>query len=74
VPIIAEIGVAVAHRGHGYVSELLSWATRCLVASGATRIVADTDRANTPMRAAFTRGGYREFRLRDDYLWERLEK
>ncbi|MGO8877631.1 MAG: hypothetical protein ACLQNG_17945 [Acidimicrobiales bacterium] len=38
---------------------------------GADRIVADADRANTPMRAAFRRAGYREFRGRDDYLWRR---
>lgn len=70
-PIIGEIGVAAPHRGHGYVKDLLSWATRRLTAYGATRIVADTDRANTPMRAAFMRGGYREFRWRDDYQWRR---
>ena len=68
-PIICEIGVAQPHRGHGYVNDLLSWATRRLAESGARVIEADTDRANTPMRSAFAKNGYREFRWRDDYEW-----
>jgi RimJ/RimL family protein N-acetyltransferase len=68
-PIICEIGVAQPHRGNGYVDDLLFWATRRLAESGARVIQADTDRANTPMRAAFAKGGYREFRWRDDYEW-----
>jgi RimJ/RimL family protein N-acetyltransferase len=71
IPIIGEIGVAQPHRGHGLVGDLLSWGTRRLAESGAHRIVADTDRANAPMRAAFAKGGYRESRWRDDYLWHR---
>jgi RimJ/RimL family protein N-acetyltransferase len=70
-PIICEIGVAQPHRGNGYVNDLLSWATRRLVESGARQIQADTDRSNTPMRAAFVKGGYREIRWRDDYKWHR---
>lgn len=70
-PMVAEIGVAVSHRGNGYVDDLLSWATRLLASSGAERIIADTDRANVPMRAAFDRAGFREFRWRDDYQWNR---
>jgi RimJ/RimL family protein N-acetyltransferase len=68
-PVIAEIGVAAGHRGQGYVDDLLSWATELLAALGPGRIVADTDRANAPMRAAFQRAGYGEFRWRDDYEW-----
>ena len=71
VPIVGEIGVAIAHRGRGYVDDLLAWATGVLMTSGAERIVADTDRANGPMRAAFRRADYQEIRWRDDYAWRR---
>lgn len=71
--MIGEIGVAANHRGIGYVDDLLGWATRLLASCGAQRIVADTDRVNTPMRAAFGRAGYRELRWRDDYRWQRDE-
>jgi RimJ/RimL family protein N-acetyltransferase len=71
LPIIGEVGVAVEHRGQGYVDDLLSWGTDVLVAAGAERIAADTDRVNTPMRAAFHRAGYRESHWRDDYRWRR---
>lgn len=67
--VVVEIGVGAGHRGRRFVDELLSFATTCLSAAGATRIVADTDCANVPMRAAFRRGGYAEFRWRDDYRW-----
>ncbi len=70
-PVVAEIGVAAAHRGHGYVNELLAHATRVLAGTGTSRIRADTDRANGPMRAAFARAGYQEFAWRDDYGWRR---
>lgn len=70
-PMIGEIGVAAGQRGNGYVSDLLDRATRLLASSGAQRIVADTDRGNTPMRAAFARAGYREVGWRDDYRWQR---
>jgi RimJ/RimL family protein N-acetyltransferase len=71
VAMVGEIGVAAAHRGHRYVDDLLAFTTGLLAASGAERIVGDTDRANTPMRAAFGRAGYREVRWRDDYRWRR---
>jgi RimJ/RimL family protein N-acetyltransferase len=73
VPIVAEIGVATAHRGQRYVDDLLAWATDILRTSGAERIVADTDRANSPMRAAFRRADYREVRWRDDYAWRQAQ-
>jgi ribosomal protein S18 acetylase RimI-like enzyme len=69
--VIAEIGVAGPSRGNGYVHDLLAHATSTLSAAGATRIVADTDCANTPMRAAFRRAGYREFARRWDWGWRR---
>jgi ribosomal protein S18 acetylase RimI-like enzyme len=68
-PMIAEIGVSAAHRGMRYVDDLLAEGTGVLLADGAERIVADTDVANLPMRAAFRRGGYREYRWRDDFRW-----
>ncbi len=71
IAVVAEIGVAAGHRGRGYVNDLLARATRQLVAHGAERIVADTDLANAPMRAAFATAGYREERWRDDYQWRR---
>jgi RimJ/RimL family protein N-acetyltransferase len=71
MPVVAEIGVAAAHRGHHYVDDLLAHATRVLAAAGPDRIRADTDLANRPMRAAFARAGYQEFAWRDDYAWRR---
>jgi ribosomal protein S18 acetylase RimI-like enzyme len=68
-PMIAEIGVAVAHRGKGYADDLLIEGIAVLMGVGAARIVADTDLQNTPMRAAFRRCGYREYRWRDDFAW-----
>lgn len=68
---IAEIGVAEPYRGRGHVDDLLAYGTRHLAAAGARRIVADTDCANVPMRAAFARAGYREFARRWDWSWHR---
>lgn len=70
-PMIAEIGVVASHRGNGCVHDLLGWATRLLASKNAGRIVADTDRANAPMRAAFQRAGYREVQWRDDHQCKR---
>jgi ribosomal protein S18 acetylase RimI-like enzyme len=67
--VIAEIGVAQPHRGHGYVRDLLGHGTRVLAEAGAQRVVADTDCANAPMRAAFERAGYRVFARRWDWSW-----
>ncbi len=68
-PVIAEIGVAAAYRGHGYSDDLLAHGTRVLADADAPQIRADTDLANTPMRAAFRRAGYVEFARRFDYSW-----
>jgi ribosomal protein S18 acetylase RimI-like enzyme len=68
-PVIAEIGVAAAYRGHGYSDDLLAHGTRVLADAGAPQIRGDTDLANTPMRAAFRRAGYVEFARRFDYSW-----
>ena len=70
-PIIAEIGVAEAHRGHRFGDDLLAHGTRVLAEADAPQIRADTDLANAPMRAAFHRAGYVEFARRFDYCWRR---
>jgi GNAT superfamily N-acetyltransferase len=57
-PVIGFIGVVPGQRGHGYGYDLLMEATRMLAGQGADRILADTDTTNTPMAAAFARGGY----------------
>ncbi len=69
--VLAELGVARAHRGNHYAGELLAHGTGLLMAAGHRHIRADTDRANSPMRAAFAAGGYREIGHRVDYRWER---
>ncbi|MGI8882133.1 MAG: GNAT family N-acetyltransferase [Jatrophihabitans sp.] len=69
--ILAELGVARAHRGQGYAGELLAHGTELLAGAGFGLIRSDTDCANTPMRTAFAAGGYREFARRFDYRWVR---
>jgi RimJ/RimL family protein N-acetyltransferase len=66
-----ELGVAATHRGSGYAGELLAHGTMALAEAGAARVRSDTDVANTPMRAAFARAGYREFARSFDYHWRR---
>ncbi|WP_153260913.1 GNAT family N-acetyltransferase [Nonomuraea phyllanthi] len=68
--VVAYIGVADDHRGHGYVDDLLIEGTRLLAAEGAERITADTDLANTPMAMAFDRTGYANFAGRIDMGWD----
>jgi ribosomal protein S18 acetylase RimI-like enzyme len=65
--VVAEIGVARAHRGHRYADDLLAHSVEVLRSAGVTRIVADTDCANTPMRSAFARAGFREHARRWDW-------
>ncbi|MFB9903630.1 GNAT family N-acetyltransferase [Allokutzneria oryzae] len=57
-PVIGYIGVVPEHRGNGYAYDLLAEATHLLVAEGAERIKAGTDKGNTPMAAAFAKAGY----------------
>jgi RimJ/RimL family protein N-acetyltransferase len=68
-PIIAYIGVVPAHRGHGYVDELLAEGTRLLAAEGVPRIRAATDVGNVPMAKAFARAGYAVFERQVDMTW-----
>jgi ribosomal protein S18 acetylase RimI-like enzyme len=70
-PVLAEIGVVAAMRGRGLVNDLLAFGTRVLAEYGAPQIRGDVDAANHPMRAAFSRAGYREFAVRQDYRWTR---
>jgi RimJ/RimL family protein N-acetyltransferase len=68
-PIIAYIGVLPAHRGLGYVDEVLASGTRLLADSGAPRIRASTDVANVPMAKAFARAGFVTFERQLDMVW-----
>lgn len=56
--IISYLGVLPEYRGHGLVDDLIDHGTRVLTRAGAAIIKAATDRANTPMAAAFHRRGY----------------
>ena len=69
-PIIAYIGVVPAHRGNGYIDELLAEGTRVLAAQDVPRIRASTDVGNVPMAKAFARAGYQVFERQVDMTWE----
>jgi RimJ/RimL family protein N-acetyltransferase len=68
-PIIAYIGVAPAHRGHGYIDDVLAEGTRLLAGEQVPRIRAATDVGNRPMAAAFARAGYTTFQRQVDMAW-----
>jgi RimJ/RimL family protein N-acetyltransferase len=68
-PIIAYIGVRPAHRGNGYVGEILAEGTRVLAAEGVPRIRANADLGNVPMARAFRRAGYTAFEHQIDMTW-----
>jgi RimJ/RimL family protein N-acetyltransferase len=63
-PVVGFLGVLPAHRGHGYVDEILAGITRWHAGRDAQRIVADTDSTNVPMARCFERSGYRRFGVR----------
>lgn len=69
-PIIAYIAVLPAHRGHGYIHDLLAMGTRVLAAEDVPRIRAATDVSNVPMAAAFARAGYVTFERQIDMTWQ----
>jgi RimJ/RimL family protein N-acetyltransferase len=69
-PIIAYIAVSPAHRGHGYIDQILAAGTRVLAGQDVPRIRASTDVGNTPMAAAFARAGYRAFEHEVNYTWQ----
>jgi RimJ/RimL family protein N-acetyltransferase len=68
-PIIAYLGVVPAHRGHGYIHDVLAEGTSLLAAQNVPRIRAATDFGNTPMAAAFARAGYVTFERQIDMTW-----
>lgn len=68
-PIIAYLGVVPAHRGHGYVHDLLAAGTSLLAAQNVPRIRATTDVGNAPMAAAFALAGYVTVERQIDMVW-----
>jgi RimJ/RimL family protein N-acetyltransferase len=68
-PIIAYLGVVPAHRGRGYINDILATGTRLLAAEGVPQIRAATDVGNAPMAAAFARAGYHTFERQIDMTW-----
>lgn len=68
-PIIAYLGVLPAHRGNGYIDEILAEGTRVLAAQDVPRIRAATDLSNVPMAKAFARAGYVNFERALNMTW-----
>jgi RimJ/RimL family protein N-acetyltransferase len=68
-PIIAYLGVLPAHRGHGYIHDVLAAGTGLLAAQDVPQIRASTDVGNVPMAAAFARAGYVIFERQIDMTW-----
>ena len=69
-PIIAYLGVVPAHRGHGYIADILAEGTRVLAAQDMPFINASTDLGNVPMAAAFHRAGWVATEHQIDMTWE----
>ncbi|MFD8609823.1 GNAT family N-acetyltransferase [Streptomyces sp. NPDC059631] len=68
-PIIAYIAVLPAHRGNGYIDDLLAEGTRVLAEQDVPRIRASTDLGNVPMANAFRRAGYVNFEREINMTW-----
>jgi hypothetical protein len=68
--IIAYLGVLPAHRGNGYIGEILAEGTRVLAAQGVPLIKASTDLGNVPMAAAFHRAGWVTTGHQIDMTWD----
>jgi len=68
-PVIAYLGVVPAHRGRGYIHDILAAGTSLLAAQDVPRIRAATDVGNTPMAAAFALAGYVTFERQIDMTW-----
>jgi ribosomal protein S18 acetylase RimI-like enzyme len=66
--VVAFVGVARDHRGHGYGRQLLAWQTQQLMAAGATTLIADTDNGNVPMARAFADVGWEQTETRIDLV------
>ncbi|MET9435676.1 GNAT family N-acetyltransferase [Streptomyces sp. NPDC006551] len=67
---IAYIGVLPAHRGKGYIDDILGEGTRILAGENVPRIRAATDLANVPMANAFARAGYVTFERAINFVWD----
>ncbi|MEV4567127.1 GNAT family N-acetyltransferase [Nonomuraea sp. NPDC049419] len=67
--IIGYIAVLPAHRGNGYIDDLLAEGTRILAAEDVPRIRAATDLGNIPMAQAFARAGYVNFERSINMTW-----
>jgi RimJ/RimL family protein N-acetyltransferase len=67
--IIAYLGVVPAHRGNGYINEILAEGTRILAAHDVPRIRASTDLGNVPMARAFARAGWVNFERSISMTW-----
>jgi RimJ/RimL family protein N-acetyltransferase len=70
-PIMGYLAVLPAHRGNGYIDEILAEGTRILAAQDVPRIRAATDVGNTPMANAFRRAGYVNFERAITMDWPR---
>jgi RimJ/RimL family protein N-acetyltransferase len=68
--IMAYLGVLPAHRGHGYIDEILAAGTRTLAGQEVPRIRASTDLGNVPMAAAFARAGWVNFENSINMVWD----
>jgi RimJ/RimL family protein N-acetyltransferase len=68
-PIIAYIAVLPAHRGNGYIDDILAEGTRVLAEQDVPRIRASTDLGNVPMANAFRRAGYSDFKREINMTW-----
>jgi RimJ/RimL family protein N-acetyltransferase len=68
-PIIAYIGVLPAHRGNGYIDDILAEGTRVLARQDVPRIRAATDVGNVPMANAFQRAGYANYERQITMTW-----
>jgi hypothetical protein len=71
-PIIAYLGVVPAHRGHGYIADILAEGTRVLATRDVPFIKASTDLGNVPMADAFHRAGWVTYEHQIDMTWEAL--
>jgi hypothetical protein len=69
--IIAYLGVVPAHRGHGYIADILAEGIWVLAAQDVPLIRASTDLGNVPMAAAFHRAGWVTTGHQIDMTWDR---
>ncbi|MGW8327651.1 GNAT family N-acetyltransferase [Streptomyces sp. NPDC055808] len=69
-PVIAYLGVLPAHRGRGYIDDILAEGTRVLAEQDVPRIRAATDLPNVPMANAFARAGYVVFERAINMVWK----